>query len=105
MSSLRTWETVKGRVHDVSGIDNPENWLYESRGGIYYPVEDLGDDIIDSEEIKQLSDYERLVENHDPDMTTEELKNLGIEVVWEKVYGSEEVKDYREGCGHTNYKN
>lgn len=40
--NFKTWEEVKNQPHDISGITNPESYLYERSGsegheGIYYP--------------------------------------------------------------------
>ena len=52
-NDLRVWDIVKNNVHDVSGIEKPENWLYERRDGIFYPVEELEVPEGESEEEKQ----------------------------------------------------
>jgi hypothetical protein len=92
MSSLRSWESVKDRVHDISGIENPENWLYESKDGIFYPVEDLGEDVT--------SDEQKMFDELDPDWTDEEMEQHGYIIKCSITIGSDDVVDYREGCGH-----
>jgi hypothetical protein len=36
---LKTWDIVKHKVHDASGISTPSDWLWKKdyRCGIYYP--------------------------------------------------------------------
>jgi hypothetical protein len=36
-----TWNVAKKSIHDASGIDKPENWLWERDNGIYYPVQEI----------------------------------------------------------------
>jgi hypothetical protein len=33
-----TFKTAKNHIHDISGIDNPNDWAYEQKNGVYYPV-------------------------------------------------------------------
>ena len=33
-----TWEQVKNKVHDASGVKNPAEWLWYNFNGIYYPL-------------------------------------------------------------------
>ena len=35
-----TWEIAKTKVHDISGISNPEFYRYEKIFGVYYPILD-----------------------------------------------------------------
>jgi len=38
---MKTWNEVKTQQHDISGIENPENWTYYEKNGIYYPQEEM----------------------------------------------------------------
>ena len=93
-TTLRTWGTVKDRVHDVSGVNDPENWLFEQKMGIFYPKQRV--------EVKtvEMTEYEKLIDEHDPDMTDEELESLGIVVKYKKLIGDKSEFDIRDGCGH-----
>lgn len=33
-----TFGFAKNSPHDISGIDNPNDWAYELKNGVYYPV-------------------------------------------------------------------
>ena len=34
-----TWEQIKNKVHDASGIEHPEDYRwYEGNYGIFYPI-------------------------------------------------------------------
>lgn len=35
-----TYNYAKARVHDASGVDNPESYYWEQINGIYYPAEE-----------------------------------------------------------------
>jgi len=37
---MKTWEEIKDKVHDASGIDPPEDFMWYRFKGIYYPVLD-----------------------------------------------------------------
>jgi hypothetical protein len=38
---LYTWSQIKNKIHDASGIENPEDYLWGIIGGIYYPIEKI----------------------------------------------------------------
>lgn len=85
---LQTWESVKNRVHDISGIENPQNWLYENRNGIFYPIK-VND-----------NDVDKMFDELDPDMTDEELVLLGWVIKLSVLIGDNGEVNYRENCGH-----
>jgi tellurite resistance-related uncharacterized protein len=35
---MKTWNEIKNKVKDISGVENPENWTYYQENGVYYPV-------------------------------------------------------------------
>ncbi len=35
---MKDWNYAKTKVHDISGLENPENYMYERKNGIYYPI-------------------------------------------------------------------
>ena len=35
-----SWNKAKTKAHDISGISNPENYLYKKIFGVYYPILD-----------------------------------------------------------------
>jgi hypothetical protein len=39
----KTFEEIKGEVHDLSGIENPNDYLYDNDNsvGVYYPVKKI----------------------------------------------------------------
>jgi hypothetical protein len=37
MDTLITWKIAKNKMHDISGIENPNDWLYKQTNGIYFP--------------------------------------------------------------------
>lgn len=43
--SLKDWDFVKTKVHDLSGIDGryPENYYYQLSNGVYYPAARVSD--------------------------------------------------------------
>jgi hypothetical protein len=93
-TDLRKWDIVKNNVHDVSGIENPENWMYERVDGIFYPVEELEIPKGESEVEKRMFDL------LDPDMTDEEIMELGWEIKYSSEVESDTSVNYRENCGH-----
>lgn len=38
IKNLKPWDFVKTKVHDVSGVQYPEQYLYQLSGNIYYPA-------------------------------------------------------------------
>ena len=42
---MSTWNTAKQHAHDASGIKNPEDHEWESKIGVYYPIEALLKDL------------------------------------------------------------
>lgn len=38
---LKSWNYVKTKVHDASGIESPEKWLWEKIKGIFYPIKKI----------------------------------------------------------------
>ena len=40
-NKLLTWNEAKRFAHDISGIDNPNLYLYQRTEGIYYPVKPI----------------------------------------------------------------
>ena len=38
MSNLVKWNEAKESVHDASGIEEPEDYLWKEISGVYYPV-------------------------------------------------------------------
>lgn len=40
IKNLKPWDFVKTRVHDISGLNdsNPNDYLYQLSGNIYYPA-------------------------------------------------------------------
>lgn len=91
--NLRTWFVAKNNKHDLSGITEPENWLWERIDGTFYPAEKL--------EVKVESEEEKaMFEALDPDMTDEEIEALGYEIKYKTAEAVEEEINYREGCGH-----
>ena len=41
-----TFTFAKHYVHDISGIDNPDEWVFENKNGVWYPVNLLTDCVI-----------------------------------------------------------
>lgn len=37
-NGLKSWDYAKRQVHDISGITNPEDYLYQLSCGVYYPA-------------------------------------------------------------------
>lgn len=38
---MKTWKQIKSKQHDISGIINPNEYLFELIKGIYYPIEKI----------------------------------------------------------------
>ena len=40
IKNLKPWDFVKTKVHDLSGLkgNDPENYMYQSSNGVYYPA-------------------------------------------------------------------
>lgn len=93
-NDLRVWDIVKNNVHDISGVEKPENWLYERRDGIFYPVEEVIVPEGESEEEKQMFDL------LDPDMSDEEIEGLGYTIKYRSEVEGDNSINYRENCGH-----
>lgn len=41
-----TFNFAKEYPHDISGIENPNDWVFENKNGVYYPVNLLSDCVI-----------------------------------------------------------
>jgi len=95
MSNLRSWFVAGNNVHDISGIENPENWMYERVNGIFYPVQEIEDVV----EVEETEEEKEMFDKLDPDMSDEEIIELGYEIKCSKLF-SEDVVDLRVGCGH-----
>lgn len=92
--NLRSWFVAKNNAHDLSGIENPEQWKWERIDGVFYPAEKI--------EVKVESEREKqMFAELDPDWTVEEMEAHGWEVKAVKTFGDDEIIDYREGCGHS----
>ena len=37
-TTLKDWDFVKTKVHDISGVSSPEFYYYQFNNGIYYPA-------------------------------------------------------------------
>lgn len=37
----RTFRIIKNEVHDISGIKNPEEWLFKQTNGVWYPSQKI----------------------------------------------------------------
>lgn len=37
MFKLVSWDIAQQNIHDASGIDNPQDWLWSKLVGVYYP--------------------------------------------------------------------
>ena len=85
---LQGWESIKNRVHDISGIEHPERWMFENINGIFYPVEEI-------QGIVEDRDFEEL----NPDWTDEELIEHGWTVKHTVLIGDDSSINFREGCG------
>ena len=96
-TDLRNWGVVKQNVHDVSGIENPENWLYERVDGVFYPVEEV--EVV--EPIGESDEEKRMFDLLDPDMTDEEILELGYNIRYGSEIGEDTSINYRENCGHS----
>lgn len=53
MFKLVSWDIAQQNIHDASGIDNPQDWLWSKLVGVYYP----------SMTMKQLSSTDYVVYN------------------------------------------
>ena len=87
-------DTVKDRQPDLRGIDNPSQWNYIFVDGIYRPYQQ----VVVVEVPK--TELERLIDEHDPDMSDEELESMGITIKYKKLIGDDGSVDLRDGCGH-----
>ena len=38
-----TFTFAKHYAHDISGIENPDEWVFENKNGVWYPVNLLTD--------------------------------------------------------------
>ena len=94
--NLRTWLVAKSNPHDTSGVENPENWLWERIDGVFYPAEKI--------EVKEESEEEKaMYDALDPDMTDEEIEALGYVIKYKTPMPDEQVTEdvnWRENCGH-----
>lgn len=41
-NTMETFDSVKDKQHDASGIANPYRYLWEKKDGVYYPIEPSG---------------------------------------------------------------
>ena len=92
---LQSWDSIKTRAHDTSGVDKPKDWMWENISGIFYPANKVVEDTPES------IAYNKMLELLDPDSSDEEIVALGFVIVLKKSWGEEAVVDYREGCGHS----
>ena len=90
MSNLRTWNVAKLNKHDISGVSNPEKWMYQIVDGVFIPVMEI---------VEPVEEVDEMFDKLDPDMSDEEIEGLGYEIKFSKLIG-EDIVDYREGCGH-----
>lgn len=42
-NQMKTYKEIKHKIVDLSGIENPENWMYDKSTitDVYYPVEKI----------------------------------------------------------------
>jgi hypothetical protein len=52
-----TFQSAKIWPHDISGIDNPNDWVYEEKNGVFYPVVLLEDCVIRRPMYRNESNY------------------------------------------------
>lgn len=87
---LQSWDSVKNRVHDVSGCDDPQNWLFKCTNGIFYPTERATEPVIDE-----------LYDALDPDASDEAIEALGYKITYSNEIQVSDIADIRDGCGHS----
>jgi len=88
---VSSWETVQDRQPDLRGIENPSEWNYIFENGMFRPYEKIK---------KQVVEVDPMFDQLDPDMTDEELENLGYEIKHSVLIGEDGSTDIRQGCGH-----
>jgi hypothetical protein len=88
---VSSWETVKDRQPDIRGLENPCDWNYVFVDGMFRPFERVN---------KQVVEVDPMFDELDPDMTDQELENLGYEIKYSVLIGEDGSTDIREGCGH-----
>lgn len=76
--NLRTWFVAKNNVHDLSGVENPEQWKWERIDGVFYPAEKI--------------------EVHEPTAEEVKLHEITCNCSQPLTYGVLSKKCYR--CGH-----
>lgn len=94
--NLRTWFVAKSNNHDTSGVENPEQWLWERIDGVFYPAEKIEVHEPTAEEIEM----QKLIDSHNPDWTDEEMKAHGLIVKYSTTSKVKDEINILEGCGH-----
>ena len=88
---VSSWETVKDRQPDLRGIENPSEWNYIFKDGCFRPFEKVK---------KQVVEVDPMFDELDPDMTDEQLVEMGYEIKYSVLIGEDGSTDIRQGCGH-----
>lgn len=88
---VSSWETVQDRQPNLTGIENPADWNYIFEDGMFRPFEKVA---------KRVIEVDPMFDSLDPDMTDEEIENLGFEIKYSVLIGDDGVTDLRDGCGH-----
>lgn len=86
-----SWETVQDRQPDIRGLENPSEWNYIFKDGMFRPFEKV---------VKKVVKVDPLFDSLDPDMTDEELNELGYDITYSVLIGEDGSTDIRKGCGH-----
>ena len=53
---------IKGKLHDASGIEKPQNYYWQKSRGVYYPMRKLEEDEIHEEIREFLYEHENIPE-------------------------------------------
>jgi len=94
--NLRTWFVAKSNNHDASGVENPENWLWERIDGVFYPAEKIMVRELTEDEIEM----QKLIDSHNPDWSDEEMTAHGLVIKYSTVTNVKDEINILEGCGH-----
>jgi hypothetical protein len=88
---VSSWETVQDRQPDLRGIENPSEWNYIFKDGCFRPYERVK---------KQVVEVDPMYDELDPDMTDEQLIEMGFEIKYSVLIGDDGSSDIRDGLGH-----
>jgi len=99
-NQLISWLSAKTEVHNISGVDKPETWLYQESNGVYYPYKPIEYQLYTGKIYRTLNeDGEQFTAICISNEYALQLFNEGIHI-WEGHDGGESLIDDFEDLEH-----